>query len=278
MKRNRAWLILVIGLIFLVIVDRIYVFNISAYSLHSTTKYSEKYKNDEQSANSPMLAFVADIEEFIDTHEKLFIVLATIAIAWFTFTLWKATEGLFAMSKTQAIDMRESLRISRESADSAKKTVETMRDTAEKQLRAYISIEKSQIISVPILLSNRNFKIAVFAKNYGQTPAYDLTFSANVTVTNPINMVLPAAIDMPMPSIVGPTAYTTRVLNTAALTRAEIDDCRSMKKCLCVYGEISYRDAFNETRHTSYRFVLGGSAGFDSEGVMAYAAEGNDAD
>lgn len=127
LKKHRAWLFLLVGALLLVVVDRVYVFNLSAHSAYEKFQKTAKPKAEEHNANSPMFAVVADIEEFLEAHEKLFIVLSTIAIAGFTFTLWRATDGLFVMARKQAEDMRQSLSIAKDSADAATESTKLSR-------------------------------------------------------------------------------------------------------------------------------------------------------
>ena len=94
LKKHCAWLLLLAGVLILVIVDRLYVFNSPAHSAYDNAQQSENDKAKEGGTESPLLAVIGDMEVFIDAHEKFFIVLATIAIAGFTFTLWRETDGL----------------------------------------------------------------------------------------------------------------------------------------------------------------------------------------
>lgn len=117
---RRAWSILALGCLLLVVVDRVYVLNLASYQVHEKYKQTQKYSDDSEGAYSPFLALVSDAEEAIEAHEKILIVLSTLAIAAFTATLWRATDGLFSIAKKQAADMRESLRIAAESSEALK--------------------------------------------------------------------------------------------------------------------------------------------------------------
>jgi hypothetical protein len=106
---RRAWLFVVLGFLACIIIDRVYVFNLAPYAVHEKSHRNYESNHDKKHTNSPFLALIIEGEEFIDTHEKLFIVLSTFAIAIFTATLYRATNGLFKMAENQGIDMKRSL-------------------------------------------------------------------------------------------------------------------------------------------------------------------------
>ncbi len=117
-----AWLVLALGIVSLTIIDGGYLVAISSYSASQIHDNNEA-KHNQKRLDGPVLSVIIKtfdtVERLIERHEKLLIVLATIAIAWFTRTLWAATVELSNMAKQQAVDMRESLDIAKKSADSS---------------------------------------------------------------------------------------------------------------------------------------------------------------
>ena len=179
-KNRRAWLIFLYGILLILFIDRAYVFQITSYSTNEQTKQAEIHEHNNNGTNSPFLAFIADIEGAIDAHEKLFIVLATIAIAWFTATLWDATAGLFFLAKTQAKDMKISLRIADQSANAMEKVANATKNNAvlmqgilSKQMRAYLAVDIGQAVYQD---QNLRFGSSPVLTNTGFTPAKNVSF------------------------------------------------------------------------------------------------------
>ena len=150
--------------------------------------------------------------------------------------------------------------------------------TAEKQLRAYISVDSFRILDMQKLWSKQDFEIHIVAKNYGQTPAYDVISLGGVEIGTAQNPVLAAPSGTPTKSTLGPNAPILKFLHKTALSDADIAGLNNRTLSLYAYGEIRYKDAFGKNRLTHYRSHIGGTAGWRSDGLMAHAAEGNDAD
>src|SRR3990172_4756251 len=130
----RWLLILLSGILVLTIVDGAYLVALSPDSSDKYVHTNNEANHEQQSLNGPVLSVLIDsigaVERFIERHEKLLIVLATIAIAAFTYTLWRATSGLFEMAEKQSTDIAKSLAIAKKSADAA-----------ERQSKAAIAVE-----------------------------------------------------------------------------------------------------------------------------------------
>lgn len=159
---RRARLILAFGVLILTVVSGGYLVALSSYS--------EEYLDG--SVLSVLMEAFDTVEHFINRHEKFFIVLSTLAIAGFTGTLWRATTGLLAAAESQKNDMRESLMIAAKSAETARQTVETMKDTAERQLRAYVSITSNGVDVSTRQVGLYGIKINI--RNRGNTPAMNV--------------------------------------------------------------------------------------------------------
>lgn len=158
-----------------------------------------------------------------------------------------------------------------------KKIVRTTKDTAERQLRAYVGarladgenvfIDKNGCLSVPIIV-----------ENYGQTPAHN--FKKSVFVNT---------FKLPIKSVLDPPEYKgcsvtcifpgqkTRMYPTLPrpLNNAEINSIKNKEGCFCVWGYLEYVDIFGNAQTSEFRMF---STGDDLErGELAYSEEGNTA-
>lgn len=143
-----------------------------------------------------------------------------------------------------------------------------IRNTAKRQLRAYVFPEIIDIDNVEEPSPNHAPEgppsITIKTKNSGQTPAYDVTWTGYMSIREyplgPDGLPLPrrpsehiSKMHIPPGGIV----YQTRQMNRP-LTAAETFDLRKCKLALYIHGKIAYRDAFNKSRITRYRFFYNG--------------------
>lgn len=147
------------------------------------------------------------------------------------------------------------------SADAAISTVAQMRETAERQLRAYVNVSsaslKFETPDVPV--------VQVHFRNFGQTPAYECHGWIG-TQLGPH----PLPWDTPSPD-----------KSTLQMGKEEIAPCRisiysiphnppiagellpllGTARCtLYVFGAVFYKDAFGHDRCTNFRLLFGGRA------------------
>jgi hypothetical protein len=154
-------------------------------------------------------------------------------------------------------------------------------DTAERQLRAYVSVDKARVIGVN---GSQQPKAHVVIKNYGQTPAYELLHWTGMEVET---WPHPDNFDFVLGTLakhtLGPGAfihgYQDRFLKgpPRALTTEQHAGLRDKSMALYVFGEIRYKDAFRKTRFTKYKMMIGGPVGMDESGALVTCEEGNDA-
>jgi hypothetical protein len=139
----------------------------------------------------------------------------------------------------------------------------TARDTEDRQLRAYIGI-----VIPSDGPGDRNFlppnipAIHLSIKNFGQTPAYRVTYQSGVDLKQ---YPLPKNTEYPTPTI-GPQNPITVFPGTPeplgirspggrALTNEEVKAIQDgNSKRLCFWGTITYVDAFGYSRYTNYCF------------------------
>jgi len=141
---------------------------------------NEAKQQEEKSASDN--ALVRGTEELAFQTERLagytfYLFFATAILMFFTGLLWRANRMLIedgrATAARQAVDTQESLRIANESAIAARRTAETMENSATRELRAYISLE---ITARPYPPSDPNrYAISLVVTNRGKTWARNLT-------------------------------------------------------------------------------------------------------
>lgn len=179
------------------------------------------------------------------------------------------------------VTSRRSAIAARRAAIAAGRTVKTMEDTAERQLRAYVLVTAVRIENIG---GGNAPEAIVTIKNCGQTPAYELTQWSNMGLD-----LFPHSIDPPMRDRpddkmgkhpLGPNSelFSRPTLGTKEKPRRlqafEIDGLAKGDIAIYVIGRIRYRDAFGKSRITDYRFFYGGPLGI-TDGAMAAYSEGN---
>ena len=175
------------------------------------------------------------------------IAIATVVYVVFTSLLWRTT--------------KKSADAAKESAEAATAAVAQMRDTTEKQLRAYVCVSGALLKfpqpDVP--------EAQVHFKNCGQTPAYALQGWIHTWFTKcPLQEELPAAPDNLRKGsetlaaggttiFVAPRKPPLPPLNLGLLGTEEFT--------FYVYGEVRYRDIFGRGQFTKFRLIHGGTEG-----------------
>lgn len=142
-----------------------------------------------------------------------------------------------------------------------RETVEQMKTSEERQLRAYICFLEGHVE----LHANEGYYDVNFSlNNSGQTPAYDVQTWRGSCI---IGLPEPASAFQAPDSwggrgIVGPGASMGAVgtLRTK-FTPQDLISIKEKKKTICVWGEVIYRDAFGKSRFTRFRHILGSETG-----------------
>ncbi len=132
------------------------------------------------------------------------------------------------------------------------------RDTARRQLRAYVCVSGGRITST----GSEFPEIQVEMKNGGLTPAYSMRFWIGLAIgSHPLRHTLagpPEGFQMGvsvMPQGATEPMFAQWDRNAAPDIRFEIGTPTST---LYVYGRAEYRDAFHTQRFTEFRLIFGG--------------------
>lgn len=168
-----------------------------------------------------------------DDNDKAVVAGFTIVLAISTIGLWIVTHSLWRAGETQ-----------RNLAE----------DTAERQLRAYVSVEAGQNGRQR---KGYKFDFRPVLINNGLTPAADVQIISNVGVVPPL---IPSNFDYSLPPAPNPSITTigprqSRVhtlIFHRKLTFAEMRGIAKGTLVFHVYGTVSYKDVFGRARRTNF--------------------------
>ena len=198
--------------------------------------------------------------------------------------LRQTVDAMKTIDARQASDIRDSIVAAQRSATAAEDSIAKSdqflahaQDTAVRQLRAYVLIDTVKIDNV----AEGGIPVArVTIKNFGQTPAYNLTNWAIMGLDT-----FPPSLEEPPPQTskemgqtnIGPGA--TLLVDsklTRALTQNEIKGLSGGQLAIFGIGQIRYDDGFNNERVTDYKFFCGGPIGISTRAMAPYSS-GNQA-
>jgi hypothetical protein len=145
-------------------------------------------------------------------------------------------------------------------------------NTAQRQLRAYVYIEKTNF-----KITGSTWKITFRIRNFGQTPAHNVTLrSAACAVDwNGGNPEIPVpANSEPLGSMAPSGDFFD---NESAIENISVDDVGNGNKAIYLVGTIEYDTIFDAPRRTTaFRYYIGGDAGCEGDELSA-DNNGNDA-
>lgn len=161
----------------------------------------------------------------------------------------------------------------------AQEAVAVTRDSAERQLRAYVQAFAFQLFA---LVPGERPRGLVVLKNLGATPAYDLQCWIGIYVA-PTDSAFDSFPRMKCEGLAGfvlaPTApHILNITCDAEIDTATLNHVRSGHWSVFVYGETTYMDAFKHKRHTRFCTQHNGASALEN-GVESLkpAPFGNDA-
>ena len=195
------------------------------------------------------------------------------------------TGGMLLVAAVQALLFLFQLRLMRKSLDSAvdasrvaQNTLAIMKDTAQRQLRAYISVTAANI-EFP---EPGRPKSTLIFKNAGQTPAHDVQVWIHQWVAAyPLDVTLPT----PSPDFVmakntlgaGAHCLMTNEAPRPIFNPSLLHLVGTPQGTIYVYGEVSYSDVFGSRHVQQYRLMHGGSEP-TTAGALKPCVSGNDGD
>jgi hypothetical protein len=189
-----------------------------------------------------------------EAHEEV-IAVGTIFIATFTIIL-----GLFTVNLAGATD----------------RLVRGAENVAERQLRAYVHNVSGIIRNVA---AGQKTWIRIEIKNYGKTPAYNVTHTGQCTLalfpwTGCINPPTAQSV-----SVMGPGSNAFLVVESPVpLSEDRLAGLKAGQIAIYFEGLITYKDTFDRPHTTRYRLLVGGSRGFPPDEALFTDLHGNDAD
>jgi hypothetical protein len=160
------------------------------------------------------------------------------------------------------------------------KAINIASDTAIRQLRAYVMVNRVGIESV---ISNSRPTVTVEFKNSGQTPAYDVLGWVSIGLAKfPLTYSIPGEINFP--AIKGSKDVITNGGTTLlpatmehTLTSEEVEQLNTGSHAIYFIGKISYKDAFGIERFTKFKFFCNKIPGGSLSHASIYT-DGNEAD
>jgi hypothetical protein len=174
------------------------------------------------------------------------------------------------------VDAKHAADAARQSADAANDSVRLAKETAQKELRAYINYDSARMENWN---SSRPIVRAVF-KNFGDTPAYAVTYEIALLVgdgTLEKNFPKDAIYSKKSLGVVGPNTPITMSMGLDDARIAQIKKLVEGKGGIVfVSGRIDYDDCFRrERRWTTFRLAYnhGAASGDD----LSICESGNDA-
>jgi hypothetical protein len=174
--------------------------------------------------------------------------------------------------------MRKSLESAADATRVAQSTLAIMKDTAQRQLRAYISVTAAKI-EFP---EPGRPKSTLTFKNAGQTPAHNVQVWIHQWAAEyPLEVTLPTPPDdfVMAKSTLGAGAHN-HIANEAPqpiFKTSHLDLVGTAQGTIYVYGEISYSDVFGNRHVQQYRLMYGGSEPV-VPGALKPCVDGNNGD
>jgi hypothetical protein len=205
-------------------------------------------------------------------------------IAVFTFFLVLATIilGVVAIVQIGFLERAETIaaqssKATKEAADATRDAVKLAEDTAKRQLRAYVFVNKAEI---RVISANQPLQVLIEIKNAGQTPAYRLRASLQAFVTAFPLADFPALPPPGRASDLGPHSevFVGPTPLAIVLSPEHWQAFVAGEWAFYAHGTITYADAFGEPRVTDFRFFYRNNGDPIADGAvlaLSHDKEGN---
>jgi hypothetical protein len=208
------------------------------------------------------------------------------AAGFFTFLLVVVGGVQVVLFVWQLSLIRKSLDDAKIQAEAARGTLTTMRETAERQMRAYLYIEKT---TFNFTLGD-HWELTYRIKNCGQTPAHQVKLQYVVKAVDwndgdPEIPELPSykediddTDDIELIGSIAPSGdYYEYEVRSSESSSAFVPNIRERNMAIYLVGHIRYATVFDTHQNTKFCYMVGGTLdGWDSKEMFA-ADEGNEA-
>jgi hypothetical protein len=189
---------------------------------------------------------------------------------WARYLFWTSLVGVALLAGT--------LYETNRTAIAAQDAVRVTKDSAEKQLRAYVTMVSVHITQFEVGLP---IKLEIRMKNCGQTPAYDYRGGYTMT-TVPLHGAKTYRFNRPIEdatwsrTVLGPGIETgTLFPNNHILSKSEHDHVTAGSHALFVWGYDAYTDAFGKQQSMWFRYQHTGPVEYPQR--MLVSPKGNGA-
>jgi hypothetical protein len=210
------------------------VLGIGGWSCHQPQKPNSETaqikKNAEKDCSTfygTVIAGFRDSGAFVTANHDEINAASAVAIAIFTAVLSVFTISLSGSTRIAATATRGSIILAK--------------DTAERQLRAYVFVKGGGIF----LHNSQKIQAQVQLLNSGQTPGYDFKTWTGVRIGPPGENVFGDRKEWKQDSIIAPTGELNAPSDLLDITQEQIQAIVDKTQTIYVWGEASYRDAFN---------------------------------
>lgn len=210
---------------------------IAAWFSGASHEICEKAQSGDKECTTYNLApfILIQIREALHSIEGVITSIATVAIAWFTWTLWQSSEKMW-------ITTRDANSVARE--------------IGQRQIRAYVApsdIEASDIVA------GMRLKISLSLRNTGQSPAGRLAARMGTRVGTDADRIpfrFPASDALTRGQISQNSEIILTCESNGPVSADQITRLRSGALKFVVGGYAIYKDVFGITRRNVFRFVL----------------------
>lgn len=162
-------------------------------------------------------------------------------------------------------------------AVAADATLKVVKETAERELRAYVLPIKGGMFEDRIHAGKSSIRITI--KNIGKTPAFHFSSCLSVGVfefPTPDNLPSVTASRGKGSFPLAPDGETELEGILAVITPEQLAHLAARTKAVYAFGELRYQDAFGAERRTKFRMFCNGE--WLAKGRFLFSGEGNEAD
>ena len=189
---------------------------------------TEDKKEPSEKVEPGLKGWIIANEKWVNALSTGFIAVFTILLAFGTLALYCATRNL----------------------------VSSAEKTAERQLRAYVSMASAAIQPQTNEAGISGLYIRVIVKNSGQTPARDfrIWIEALVSVPTASPFQFPDNLNARPFSVLGP-GIETNLDKEGTISADDLADLHSSKKVVFVWARVEYRDIFDKPHYLKLKMV-----------------------